>query len=155
MKQGPSPKPTALRIIEGNPSKRPLNDAEPTPAPNRGKPRPAHTSPWMNDEAKKMWRRLVPELEKLQLYTVVDWVAMAMLCETYALYIDQVKEINRQGTTFVTETGYEGIRPCVSIARKALKDLESLLCEFGLTPASRSRIKVGLPSSSDFEELLD
>ncbi len=33
--RGPAPKPTALRILEGNPGKRPLNASEPRPRAGR------------------------------------------------------------------------------------------------------------------------
>lgn len=55
--RGPAPKPTALRIIEGNLGHRPLNQREPKPLV--GEPDvPAHLS----RDAKKEWRRLVPIL---------------------------------------------------------------------------------------------
>ena len=56
-KRGRKPKPTALKKLEGNPGKRPLNELEPLPqvtmlrCPN-----------WLEPEAKKEWRRLAPVL---------------------------------------------------------------------------------------------
>ena len=56
-KRGRKPKPTALKKLEGNPGKRPLNELEPMPqvtmlrCPN-----------WLEPEAKKEWRRLAPVL---------------------------------------------------------------------------------------------
>jgi phage terminase small subunit len=53
MKPGPKPKPTELKIIEGNPGKRPLNKNEPRP------PRLSPQCPnWLLPEAKKEWKRL-------------------------------------------------------------------------------------------------
>ena len=46
--RGRKPKPTALKVLEGNPGKRPLNDREPVP------PRAALKCPaWLLPEAKK------------------------------------------------------------------------------------------------------
>ena len=46
--RGRKPKPTALKLLEGNPGKRPLNDREPVP------PRAALKCPaWLLPEAKR------------------------------------------------------------------------------------------------------
>ena len=49
--RGRKPKPTALKELEGNPGKRPLNDREPKPE-KKAPPCPK----WLNDDAKKEWR---------------------------------------------------------------------------------------------------
>ena len=51
--RGRKPKPTALKVLEGNPGKRPLNDREPVP-PKGTLKCPA----WLLPEAKKEWKRL-------------------------------------------------------------------------------------------------
>jgi len=69
---GPKLKPTAIKILEGNPGKRPLNLNE---------PKPLQIAPecpdWLLDEAKKEWKRLAPELERLGLLTILDMAAFA------------------------------------------------------------------------------
>ena len=51
--RGRKPKPTAVKVLEGNPGKRSLNTGE--PKPEKKAPRcPA----WLEDEAKKEWRRM-------------------------------------------------------------------------------------------------
>ena len=51
--RGRKPTPTAIRELEGNPGKRPLNTREPHPE------RKAPACPkWLEPEAKKEWRRL-------------------------------------------------------------------------------------------------
>lgn len=51
--RGRKPKPTALKVLEGNPGKRQLNVVEPKPR-NKAPKCPA----WLDAEAKKEWRRL-------------------------------------------------------------------------------------------------
>ena len=49
-RRGPPPKPTRIRLLQGNPSKRPINKREPKPPD--GSPRcPA----WLSPEAKRTW----------------------------------------------------------------------------------------------------
>ena len=52
---GPPPQPTALRVLNGNPGRRPLNDRE--PKPGAGPPR---CPPYLDEEAKRQWKRLLP-----------------------------------------------------------------------------------------------
>ena len=54
------PTPTAIKELEGNPGKRPLNTKEPKPekkAPSCPK--------WLEPEAKKEWRRLAKQMEQI------------------------------------------------------------------------------------------
>ena len=54
--RGRKPTPTAIKELEGNPGKRALNDREPKPQ----KKAPACPK-WLEDEAKKEWRRLAKQ----------------------------------------------------------------------------------------------
>ena len=68
--RGRKPKPTALKLLEGNPGKRPLNGREPVP------PRAALKCPaWLLPEAKKEWKRLAPALEAMGVLTMADLTA--------------------------------------------------------------------------------
>jgi P27 family predicted phage terminase small subunit len=45
--------------------------------------------------------------------------------------------------------------PLLAIANKAMRQMHSLLAEFGMTPSARSRIKTGSPEMADpFDDLL-
>ena len=74
--RGRKPKPTAIKELEGNPGKRPLNDAEPKPA-KKAPPCPK----WLEPEAKKEWRRLSKQLEQIGVLTEVDQAAFASYCQ--------------------------------------------------------------------------
>ena len=70
--RGRPPKPTAIKELEGNPGKRPLNKNEPKP-----KAKAPKCPPWLESDAKKEWRRLSKELEAMGLLTQVDMAAFA------------------------------------------------------------------------------
>jgi len=132
---GPKPKPTALKILEGNPGKRPLNLNEPKPL------RIAPKCPdWLLEEAKKEWKRFTPELERLGLLTRIDRVAFIGYCQNYAIYIETEKYLKENGRVMKTKSGAIKTRPEVYIANNALKFVRSFASEFGLTPSSRGRI---------------
>ena len=77
--RGRKPKPTALKVLEGNPGKRPLNDREPVP-PKGTLKCPA----WLLPEAKKEWKRLAPALEAMGVLTMADLTAFEGYCQAYA-----------------------------------------------------------------------
>lgn len=131
-------KPTNLKVLEGNPGKRPLPQNEPKPAPIAPK-----CPPWVNSEGKKAWKYLAPKLEHLGLLTEIDGEALACACNEYGEYVFMRREIKRKKKrTFTTESGYEAAIPEISIANKAFSNFKSMMTEFGLTPASRSRIDI-------------
>ena len=62
--RGRKPKPTALKLLEGNPGKRRINGSEPKPPASRPTC-PAHLSP----SAKAEWKRLAEALNRIGLLT--------------------------------------------------------------------------------------
>lgn len=147
---GPAPKPTKLKLLEGNPGRRPLNTSE--PQPEIGAP----TQPeWLLPEGKREWARIVPELVRLGLLAKIDRASLAAYCQCWAMYVAAIKDIEANGTTFKTDTGYEGPRPSVGVAVKMLEKLSTFAAKFGLTPSDRSRIHVDKPAEVDpFAEFL-
>lgn len=146
-------KPTALKLLTGNPGHRPLNLDE--PKPDAGEPEmPRGMSPL----ARKEWRSIVPELLKLGVLSKIDGKALGAYCEAYAMWVKAHAEVKKYGLTIpskaitksgeVVTTGYKR-NPAVGIMNDALKIMKSYLGEFGLTPASRSRIKADKPAESD------
>lgn len=61
--RGRKPKPTAMKELEGNPGKHPLNTSEPKP----NKKAPACPK-WLEPEAKKEWRRLAKQMEAIGIF---------------------------------------------------------------------------------------
>lgn len=135
-RRGPAPKPSRLKELEGNPGKRRLNKDEPKPAAGR----PACPA-WLADEAKKKWRALVPELERLGLLTVVDGDALAVYCEAWASFRKSCETLAEDGETFTTDKGYVGPHPAIAIRNAARQTIKSFASLFGLDPSSRSRLK--------------
>lgn len=137
---GHNRKPTAVKRRQGNPGKRQLNRREPKPAP--GVPEmPKHLSA----AARAKWRELVPILDKMGVLTTADGDALAAYCSVYAQWIQAEAAIARYGILSVElnrETGVGRIKEsaAVRIKEKSLKLMKAFENEFGLTPASRSKL---------------
>ena len=151
-KRGPAPMPSNIVRMHGNPGKRPLNRYEPQP-----KGIAPQCPQWLSREGRKLWRRLAPELKRLGLLTIVDGPALTSLCEAYAEWRQAAAIIRKEGLTLETPTGYLQERPEVAIAHKAQMRVKAWAAEFGLTPASRSRISVNQKEESEdpMEDLVD
>ena len=146
---GPNPKPTRIRVLEGNAGHKRLNRAEPWPQ------RSVPTRPgWLLPEARREWLRIVPELDRLGMLTRVDRAALAGYCQWWARWRQAEETLVREGLTFVTGNGYTQQRPEVAIAQKAAMLLRGYLGEFGLTPAARSRLAVPESRPESLDEVL-
>ena len=149
---GRKPKPTAIKILEGNPGKRALNLNEPQP------PKKAPSCPaWLNLEARREWRRLAPTMEMLGILTEVDRAAFAAYCQAYARWREAEEKIKATNLIFKTPSGYPQQSPYVGIAQQSMKIMKDFASEFGLTPAARSRIVASVEGAGvkdDMEALL-
>lgn len=160
-RRGPPPKPTALKLIAGNPGRRPLNANEPVPPP--GTPEiPAD----LDERARAVWNAVVPALAKIGLARSIDGIALGRYCTNVVLWQDVVAFIRKNGTTFPIlgpptkkhpNGKLIGMRenPHSNMQRKLSQLLLSIEREFGLTPAARTRINVETEKSSkgDVNEL--
>ena len=148
---GRRPRPTHLKLLEGNPGKRPINEDEPEPEVPAKVPRaPA----FLGKEGKAEWRKLVPELMELGLYTSIDRPALTAYCEAWDTWRQAEDHKRKHGVTTTTPNGYEVQSAYVGIANKAMAHVRAFLAEFGMSPSSRSRVGVKPKSKDDTEEFL-
>ena len=84
------PKPTTLKLIEGNPGKRPLPENEPTPYPKAPK-----CPDDIDSGAQDVWKRLGPKLERLGLLTETDGDLFSMLCQIRSRLVWIHQEIDK------------------------------------------------------------
>lgn len=112
LRPGPQPKPTAIKRLEGNPGKRPLNESEPVYSQGEVEP-PEH----LDQIARKEWERLYPELEGNGLLTKADVAVFAAYCEAVAEWSKLSKQIEELGNTIETPNGLLATSPLVTQRR--------------------------------------
>jgi P27 family predicted phage terminase small subunit len=147
---GRKPKPTAIRLLEGNAGHRPINDAEPQfEAAGSGAPE------WLDVAGRELWDQIVPQMLSARVLTVVDVPLLAAACEQWGLYRRASNAYRRSIRQKSGANGFVG-RPEVAIAKTALQNCYAILREFGAGASSRSRIKVpGAGEEADpFEEFM-
>ena len=152
MTRGRKPKPTHLKLIEGNPGKRPIRT---------GSERPATAMPdapdHLNNTARSEWDRVAHGLHALRLLEMVDRGALAAYCVTYARWVQAERAIAEMGKRDMltgglmikTSNGNAIQNPLVGTANKAMSDLVRYAAEFGMTPSARSRIIAAPPGDHE------
>ena len=95
---------------------------------------------WLEDDAKKEWKRLGKVLAEMGMLTHLDMMAFAGYCQAYARWKGAEEFITQHGDMVRTPNGYLQQVPQVSIAQTYLKIMNKFAEQFGLTPSSRSRI---------------
>jgi P27 family predicted phage terminase small subunit len=152
--RGPLRKPTALKLLEGNPGKRALNLADGVNPRIEVPPAPRH----LGKEAAKEWKRITPHLEELGLISAIDRAALALYCQTYGRlaeleeafkgmveklvadgkdYAEAVYEVSRTKTP----SGYEQQSVIVQLISSHRLQVHRHLMHFGLSPAARARVQ--------------
>ena len=113
---GPKPKPNNLKLLTGNPGKRPINEQEPVYNPTAIDP-----PEWLTEAARPMWDRLASNLDMNGLLTETSQEILALYCDLMADYI--------------AKRGEGKMPPMAQVLR-----ITSLAGELGFTPSAASRI---------------
>lgn len=136
--------PTALKLLRGNPGKRPIGGGdvmteEPKPDCSGFQPPPDH----ITGEAAKFWYATAPIFVKMRTLTDADWPVFEDLCLLHEEKLALTEQINalrkkkkRTGKDEMDLMTHEGRR------RKAITQFQKLASEFGGTAAARTRTRV-------------
>ena len=135
--------PTALRVLQGNRSKRPLPKYE--PKPHRGLPSPPT---YLNAYALEEWERLAQNLHAAGVLTVIDQTLFAAYCTAVAHWRQAEEDLERMaqvdpsthGAVLKTKHGNFVPNPLAGHVNTLRRDVQRLAAEFGLTPSARTQI---------------
>lgn len=142
--RGPKPKPTKMKVITGTARVGRLNPDEPDLPPSRPSP-----PGFLSDEAKAEWERVIEGLYRAGIMTFVDVASLAAYCQAYGRWEQAEKALDKfaqkdlatYGLMMKTTSGNAIQNPLVGAANKAMADMVRYAAEFGMTPASRARVK--------------
>lgn len=141
--KGPPPKPTKLKLVTGNPGKRALNKSEPEPPPGD-----VECPDTLLGAAKEEWNRIAPILLEAGLFTKADRAALLCYCQAFANTVEYEKLCREVGPDLALAKGFR------KAATVAAGQVRAFAAEFGMTPASRSRVttSAGGSAKSKFED---
>lgn len=148
--RGPLPKPTVLKILEGNPGKRPINLHEPKPRAGIGDPIEE-----FHPEALAEFNRLKEEGERLGVLTLADRSAFLAYCAEWSRYLRAIRYLKEHGEVYEEPDGYGNVKrrahPEVKVAKECLTQMRLLGHELGLSPAARGPLQVKVSNDEDLD----
>jgi P27 family predicted phage terminase small subunit len=136
---GRKPKPTRLKeLLTGKKSASSALLSEPQPDIPAGIPEPPEE---LDDRAKRHWYETAKKLKPLGLLTNLDLDQLAMYCSAYSRWLTALTQL-RQKLIVMSPNEYPMLSPYLSIEREAISTMQKCSAEFGMSPASRTRINV-------------
>ena len=149
---GRKPLPTHLKLVKGTARPHRLNKDEPKPTVTVPEP-PSH----LDERARAKFAVMAELLARHGVMTELDAGALSRYVVVWCRWIDAEAEIKRRGPVVKTEGGNIIQNPFLAVANKCLLQMAQLESEFGLTPSSRSRIRMVEPAETvdPFEEFLN
>jgi P27 family predicted phage terminase small subunit len=149
--RGRKPKPTYLRVLDGNAGKRPTNKEEPQPVGNLSE----HAPPaWLSESQKDGWRfamRNAPPgmLKRLDQSVLTVWVVAESVHRIAAEWVE------KKGPLIMGKNGVPYQNPYLAIMNKQAAVMMKAAAELGFTPSSRSRVKVEPPKPGEGDPFSD
>jgi len=133
--RGRKPKPSHLRLIEGNREHRPLNPDEPEPEGDLIDPPETFSA-----GQRILWQvtlKNAPEgmLRRLDAGVFTSYIV------NYAEFLEAAKKVEDLGAVVKMPGGQPMQNPYVSIRNRANAQMVKAAAELGFTPSSRSRVK--------------
>lgn len=137
------PKPTPSKVLELRGSWR--------AAARKGEPQPEIKIPnppyWLTDQrGVEMFKELADEMAQCGYMTRIDKNALANVCRAFTQYLDAADVVEKEGYTIKYENERGTVihsNPAISARDKAWDQFFKGLEAFGLTPSSRTRVRVG------------
>lgn len=156
MPAGRPPKPTALTLICNRDHEHNSQCTTGRRVPNSQEPTvPADYVPppdWLSDHCKEAYNAMVPQLIKAGLWSSIDMRGLAIMLDQYETAIECRALYLQFGYTYVSDAGVVRARPEVAMSKGMFDSVKKWCTEFGLTPASRSRIRVGIAGGNQDTE---
>ena len=138
---GRKPTPAALRVLQGNPGRRPYNTREPEVVSSQPDPPDCLTL-----GALRIWHDVAPKLAAAKILAALDAATLASYCVAWDEFETATAHIATHGLMIETAAGLK-ISPFVTLRHRVLPHLLRLSAALGLTPSARSRITTAEPST--------
>jgi P27 family predicted phage terminase small subunit len=150
--RGPVKGSRRLEVVKGGEKS---NSSKQPPKPKAKRP---SAPKWLPPEARKLWRKIVPELEAMGLLKETDGAGLAALTTHYAILAMAVKGMKGADGKFQitvadpehpSSDGQPAQRknPLLSVIANHSEKLKAWTSEFAATPAARARLNIQPPKA--------
>lgn len=135
-RSGRRPKPTAKKLLAGNPGKRALNQAEPDFELVLNIDCPE----WMGDNGRMLWETVAPQLCQERILASTDIQNLEVYCSAYDQFRMAQADISQNGVTVSGAMGGVIKNPAATALKEATAMMASFGGMLGLDPSSRQRM---------------
>jgi len=133
---GRKPKPTWLKIVNGNPGKRPLNTNEPQPVGDL-----TSAPDWMSPSQKEGWDYAIAHSPR-GLLKLIDRSVLAVWVVAEDTHRQASEKVTEQGLLMTTKTGELVQSTYLPIQNRQALIMMKAGSELGFSPTARARISV-------------
>jgi len=98
--------------------------------------------------ALEKWTEMTSLLSGMQVFTQADRHPLQRYCLMWEQWDNLEKHCREHGSTQLTSTGYSQVTAEATLAKSLRKELLEIERQFGMTPASRSSMKVNGAAAS-------
>lgn len=146
MKTGRKAKPTALKLLQGNPGKRALNVKEPEPVKVYQPQAPQS----FNELEVAKWVEVCAKLAACRVLTELDLDALEIYVRNWVAMIEALNDISERGKLLRSPSGGPMWNPSWAHYKHAERVCRALQAEFGMTPSTRTSVMaVGDPDGKN------
>jgi P27 family predicted phage terminase small subunit len=91
--------------------------------------------------ARREFRRLAKLLDGAGVLPQGDRAGLALIAQAWARWCEAEEKLAEKGAVVKSPSGFAQVNPWLSVSNKAHELLVKLCAEYGLTPASRPRLR--------------
>lgn len=135
-KTGRKNKPSALKLVQGNPGNRPINEDEPEPLLVY-EPEPPET---FNEMERAKWIDTARKLAECRVLTELDLDALEIYVRNWVSMHEAIADINERGKLLQMPRGGVMWNPQWSQYKHSESVCRSIMAEFGMTPSTRTSV---------------
>jgi P27 family predicted phage terminase small subunit len=151
MKRGRKKEPVSLKISKGTYRRDKDGEVADMPSPDTAN---LDTPATLGEVGSAVWAHESAQLSKTNVLTEADRRALHTYCRTFDEVARLDATLEKEGEYFTAESGYIGQHPAVNQRFKWLEIRRRYECEFGLTPSSRTSIRVTNAKKQSASQLL-
>jgi P27 family predicted phage terminase small subunit len=138
-------KPTAVKVISGTARADRINSNEPDYVLLRDIPEPPK---YLSKVGRDVYYSTAEELLKLGILNRVSLSIFVMYCGQVAIHFEAIEKLSQTALLISDKGDNPKINPYIKIANDSLMASVRIACEFGITPASSSKVSA-VKSDSD------
>ena len=105
----------------------------------------------MSEDGAKLWRSVGKLLLNAGLYTSGDFIALELMCMAYGRMKEAERLMADEGMVLKSNLGGLYQSPYLAIVNRSWEQVRSMLAEFGMTPAERTRVMSAVDNNREVD----